>query len=92
MGVCHNAVLDWENGKQPTDRQYPTIILFLGFEPWPAPITLPEKLIAARRRRGLSAKRAACALTVDESTYAGWEAGRHVPSKQYGQSLQTFVS
>jgi hypothetical protein len=41
---------------------YPAIIAFLGYEPWSEPKTVPEALLAERRRRGLSIKRAAQAI------------------------------
>ncbi len=53
--LCGN----WEKGEnEPTDRFYPAIIAFLGYEPWEELVILGEQLREARRRRGLSAKRA----------------------------------
>ena len=54
MGVCQHSVVDWEAGaKQPTDRQYPSILSFQGYEPWPEPQALSEQLVIERRRRGI---------------------------------------
>jgi len=85
LGVNHHSVIDWENGKEPTDRQFPAIIRFLGYEPWSEPLSLSQRLRAHRRRLGLSIKKAAASINVDEGTFARWEAdhseplGRHLP-------------
>ena len=45
----------WERGlSEPAARNFPKVIEFLGREPWPTPITLCERLQAARLRRGLN--------------------------------------
>lgn len=74
MGVSQRCVINWELGlKAPMVAQYPAIIAFLGYEPWPEPQTLAEKLRAERRRRGLRICRAAKLAGVDEGTFGGWE-------------------
>lgn len=76
MGVDQHSVINWEKGlKEPMAAQYPTIISFLGYEPWPEPSTLPEKLVAARLRCGWSIKRTAATLGIDEGTLGRWERG-----------------
>lgn len=80
LGICHTAYLNWENGYAvPAVRFYPAIIQYLGYEPWSAPVSLPEKLILERRRRGLSVKRAARQVGVDEGTWTRWERGERKP-------------
>jgi len=92
MGVCQTSVLDWESGtKQPRDRQYPAIISFLGYEPWPKPQTFPEKLIAERRRRGISAKAAATIIGVDEGTFARWETDETQPLARSQPQVDEFL-
>ena len=76
MGVSERSIVDWEAGKQPLVGMYRAIIAFLGYEPWLEPVTLAEKLIAERRRRGFSAKLAAMMLGVDEGTLGRWEHGK----------------
>ncbi len=81
MGVDMHSVINWERGaKEPMVAQYPTIISYLGYKPWPAPATLQERLRAERRRRGLPIKRAVRELGVDKGTLANWERGR-TPSR-----------
>lgn len=92
MDVCETSILDWESGKQPYDRMYPTIISFLGYEPWAEPKTLTEALQAERRRRGLSAKTTAKMLRVDEATYARWERNNLVSCHRYKARIAGFLS
>jgi transcriptional regulator with XRE-family HTH domain len=92
MGVCQHSIVDWETEtKQPTDRQYPAIIGFLGYEPWPEPQTLPDQLAAERRRRGVSAKATAKLIGVDEGTYGRRERGRAVLQAEHKAAVAIFL-
>ncbi len=91
MGVSHHTVIDWEKAeKAPAVGQYPAIIAYLGFEPWPRPMTLPEKLLAERRRRGWSVKRSAAILGVDEGTFTRWERDTR-PARIHRAIVASFV-
>ncbi|MBX9803521.1 MAG: helix-turn-helix domain-containing protein [Caulobacteraceae bacterium] len=73
----------WESDeREPYVHQYPTIIQYLGYEPWPDTITLGERLLAKRRRKGLSIKRAAEITGVDEGTFSRWESGEWKPQSR----------
>lgn len=64
----------WEKGRmEPSVRFYPAILGFLGYDPSPAPQSLSERLISKRRELGLSVKRAAKLIGVDETTFTRWE-------------------
>lgn len=92
MGVCQYSVVAWEaEAKQPTDRQYPAIVAFLGYEPWPEAHALPERLVAERRRRGISAKATAKLIGVDEGTYLRWEHGRTMPLDRATAAVAMFL-
>ena len=81
LGVGHNTLVDWERDQAvPKVTHYPAIIAFLGFEPWPQPETLGEKLRAERYRRGWSIAHSAACLGVDEGTFGAWERGRRKPT------------
>lgn len=80
LGVDASTYLLWEQDRcQPTVRYYPAIFKFLGYEPFAAPITLPEQIAAQRRRLGLTLKEASSAIGVDEGTFQRWEAGEWKP-------------
>jgi transcriptional regulator with XRE-family HTH domain len=92
MGVCQEALMKWEwDSCEPQPHLYPKVIDFLGYEPWPEPRSLSEKLRAQRLRRGLSVKRAAAALEVDEGTFAGWEHGRRQPTASSREVCERFL-
>ena len=66
----------WETGvREPFVHQYPAILRYLEYEPWPPPTCLAEALLAERRRRGLSVASAASSIDVDEGTWRRWERG-----------------
>lgn len=53
----------------------PAIIRFLGYDPFPEPKNLPERLLAKRRAMGWSTREAALQVGVDEGTWRAWEQG-----------------
>jgi DNA-binding XRE family transcriptional regulator len=72
--------MDWESDKHvPEARYFATLIRVLGGEPWPPPSTLAERLIAERRRRGLTQKEAAAVMHVNGASLWSWECGRRTP-------------
>ena len=82
-GVDPKTWMWWERDeREPYVHQYPAIIQYLGYEPWSEPGTLGEKLLAQRRRHGLSIKRAADITGVDEGTFGRWESGEWKPQRR----------
>ena len=76
LGTDEWTVGNWEKDKTfPAVRYFPAIFRFLGYDPFPEPIMLSEKLLAKRRALGFSVKRAADVVGVDEGTFARWERG-----------------
>ena len=75
----------------PEVRFLPRIIEFLGYAPyWPAP-TFAEKLTRTRLYLGLSRKEMARCSSIDESNLAGWETGRHQPTRRSLQRVERFL-
>ena len=92
MGVSEEALSNWENGIcEPHVRLFPKVIVFLGYEPWDEATTFGERLIAERRRRGLSVKRAALLLGVDEGTFAKWEGEGRMPRLIHRLKCEEFI-
>jgi DNA-binding XRE family transcriptional regulator len=74
---------NWEKDKCiPSMRYFPMLINFLGYDPLPEPVTMGEKLLAYRRRNGISRKSLAKEIGVDEGTLQGWEEDRRKPSTE----------
>jgi len=81
VGVSEASIWQWENNHtEPKPYLIPRIIEFLGYAPWRAPVTFGEWLVMARRVKGLSRKRLARRLGIDESTVSRWEAGTTNPT------------
>jgi transcriptional regulator with XRE-family HTH domain len=90
MGMDHFTLLTWEkNQATPSVRMLPRIIAFLGYDPHPEPATLGERIASKRRFLGLSRKRTAKRLGVDEATLARWESDR---SRPLGRTLQDLLA
>jgi transcriptional regulator with XRE-family HTH domain len=86
IGVHETTITGWEgNATVPEVRYMPAIIQFLGYDPLPLANSLTERLVAARKRLGLSQRKMAGKLGVDPATLMGWEAGRHQPT---GKSVE----
>jgi transcriptional regulator with XRE-family HTH domain len=77
LGVNFKTYENWEQGKyEPEIRFLPAVIRFLGYDPSPAPVSLPDRIRAARRRQGISQRELARRLGLDPVTVWAWEAGR----------------
>ena len=92
LGVDPTTVTNWELGRTaPALRFIPSIIRFLGYNPFPPGQSLADRLRAARRTLGLSQERLAAMLDVDESTVTRWEHGCRQPSGQHMEQVEAFL-
>lgn len=92
MGVTSNTILNWEKGHtQPPTEAMPRILQFLGYDPFPEPRTLSERMAAKRRAMGWTIREAAEALGVDEATWGEWERTGKVPWRRYAKALDRFL-
>jgi transcriptional regulator with XRE-family HTH domain len=81
----------WEQDRTtPIVRYYPAILALLGYDPFPAPTSLPERIASRRRELGLSIKQAAAGLGVDEGTFSRWESGEWKP-RMSGPTVEKFL-
>ena len=55
-------------------------------------MTLGERIVIARRRRGIARKRLARLLGADEATVARWERDLSAPSEEYLGRLESILS
>ena len=93
IGVDVTTITNWESNRTaPAIRYFPRVIRFLGYNPFPPGQSLPEKLTTARKALGLSRRKLAQRLGVDESTLAGWETGRHRPMRKSMDTVQAFLT
>lgn len=93
VGVDPKTWIWWERDERaPYVHQYPAIIQYLGYEPWPETVSLGEKLLAQRRRHGLSIKRSAEIAGVDEGTFRRWQSGEWKPQRRSLPLIGAFLS
>lgn len=91
-GVDSKTWMWWErDGHQPYVYQYLSIIRYLGYEPWLEQVSLDVKLLAQRRRQGLSIKRAAEIAGVDEGTFGRWERSEWLPRRRFLPLILKFL-
>jgi DNA-binding XRE family transcriptional regulator len=92
LGVCLETVINWEKGRtEPPTTSAPALIAFLGYNPYPPPTTLPERLLALRRTRGWTLTQAADALGLDEGTWGQWERGEPIAWQRYRDQVEAFL-
>ena len=84
LNVSDCTIYLWEKNRvEPSLAQIPRIIEFLGLDPFEKKTeNLGEKIREYRRVHGLTQKKLAERLGVDETTVAGWERGEHRTSKR----------
>ena len=93
VGVDPKTWMWWEQDtRQPYVHQYPAIIRYLRYEPWPEAVDLGENLLAQRRRHGISVSRASQVISVDEGTFSRWERGTSRLSRKSLVLLSMFLS
>jgi transcriptional regulator with XRE-family HTH domain len=83
----------WENNRaKPSLAQIPKIIEFLGRDPFEKETeNLGDRIREYRRVHGLSQKKLAEQLGVDQATLAGWERHEHSPMKKLSEKLSSFL-
>ena len=87
------TVLNWEKGHTEAPiESMPAILRFLEYDPFPVPVTLPERMLAKRRAMGWSIREAARRLGVDEGTWGAWERGTVAPWPRYMKLLGQFLT
>jgi len=91
LSVSERTWRAWETGRSPLVEHWPRIIEFLGFEPWPNPVTLAQTLKAARRRQGLTIESAAAVLGIDPNTLWWWEHDRKPHLRAHQARIAAFV-
>lgn len=69
LRISDSSYHNWENDyREPVVRFMPRIIKWLGYDPFPEPTTAGEEIMTKRRRMGISRKRLAKEIDIDEST------------------------
>lgn len=92
IGVDKASIYNWEgNRSKPAIEYMPAIVRFLGYNPLPPAESLAARLIQCRAVLGITQKRAAIQLGVDQGTLARWERGEREPTGRFAASVQSFL-
>lgn len=93
IGVSETTVWDWENNRSPKIRLMPRVIEFLGYVPAvnASGYGLSERIRTARMKLGLSRRRLADQLGVDEGTVQSWEHGRKPTMPRHREAIEDFL-
>lgn len=82
LGVTESTVTNWElNRARPALRFIPGLIRLLGYVPYPAGMTLADRLVACRTAQGLS----------QEATARRWERSVRVPTGRSRRLVEAFL-
>jgi transcriptional regulator with XRE-family HTH domain len=91
--VDKTTIMNWERGhRTPALRHIPEIIRFLGYLPFAVGDSLPERLRSYRRVHGISRKKLARMLKVDEATPWRWETARRTPEGDYARRVRALFA
>jgi len=92
--VDDTTIYLWERNRvKPSLAQIPKIIEFLGCDPFETAVeNLGDRIREYRRVQGLTQKKMAKQLRVDQTTLAAWERGEHKPSKNLLPNLVQFFA
>lgn len=86
------TVLNWEKDRtEPPVTSYPAILRFIGYDPFPEPKTIGERMLAKRRAMGWTIREAANKLGVDEGTWGDWERGKAILYRRYREMVADFL-
>jgi transcriptional regulator with XRE-family HTH domain len=93
IGVSKATIWNWEcHESSPQIHVLPQVIKFLGYDPFPPPESLAEKLVKRRKAFGVTQKEMAKRLGIDPTTLARLERGgsRRLFSKTLRKSRPSF--
>jgi transcriptional regulator with XRE-family HTH domain len=94
IGVTNCTIQYWETNRvAPALRFRPRIVSFLAYDAYDrkVPESLAERLIAHRKRLGLSRNKVAVLLGTDPSNIAGWETEKHRPTRKSLELIATIL-
>ena len=90
--VSASTITNWEvHRTEPEFWHFPKIVAFLGYTPETGAKTLGERIVVARKLRGMSQKALARKLGVDPGTVAKWEREERKPGQKLVEEIARWV-
>jgi transcriptional regulator with XRE-family HTH domain len=91
IGVSEATIWNWEcHESSPRIHVLPQVITFLGYDPFPPPMSLAEKLIMSRKAAGITQIEMAKRLGIDPTTLARLERGKS--RKLFSKTLRKLAA
>jgi len=89
IGVKEESIYNWENNRSnPKIYLLPKIIEYLGYIPFELlKESIGDKIIVYRKKHGLSQRKLAKLLSVDQTTIRDWERNKHKPNKKSSEII-----
>jgi transcriptional regulator with XRE-family HTH domain len=94
LNVSDITIYLWERNKvRPSLAQIPKIIEFLGRDPFEKNVQkIGDRIREYRRIHGLTQRRLAAQLGIDNTTLGSWERGEHRPIKELFSKLSSVLT
>jgi transcriptional regulator with XRE-family HTH domain len=93
MTVSVDTLINWEKSRtEPMPSQFRPVLAFLGYDPTPAPMTLPERLLTKRRATGMTLADVARNLGWDEGTLTRYLEGAWRMPAARAAAFETLLS
>lgn len=90
--VTTSTIWNWEHGMEPEVRFIPRIIGFLGYNPFPCPDDVLERLAWYKQVNGLTLEQLGAEMCRDTEQLADWLSGRHKPSRRNRDEIEQFLA
>jgi len=93
LGLDECTIGNWEKDRTyPAVRYLPRLIRYLGYDPFPKPQSFGDRLRAKRQHLGLSRKRLAVLILIDDGTLQRYEQGVWQPGSRNRAILERFLT
>jgi transcriptional regulator with XRE-family HTH domain len=93
LGLDECTIGNWEKDRTyPAVRYLPRLIAYLGYDPFPKPQSIGDRLRAKRGSLGLSRKRLAALIGIDDGTLQRYEGGLWRPGPRNQAILESFLA
>jgi transcriptional regulator with XRE-family HTH domain len=93
LAVNQWTLIGWATDRStPSVGMLPRILDFLGYDPFPEPATLGERVVAKRRALGIARERLAWAFGIDENALRAWEEDEKHPVGEHREVIDWFLA
>ncbi|MFZ4859438.1 MAG: helix-turn-helix domain-containing protein [Desulfuromonadaceae bacterium] len=91
IGVTVSSIYNWEHGVEPELQYNPSIIKFLGYNPFDCPDDTVGRLAWYKRVRGMNFDDLGEVMGRDPEQLSGWLSGRHKPFRKNRENIKLFL-